>query len=109
MPGGRSRAMPIAAHPPPPAARLDSPVVIHRKAAILLQSRLLNSSPSPGDTRIRRFRRTFAAVSLVLVWAGTGVARGQGGPALFAKYCYECHGNGEKSWHIALDEMLNAD
>jgi hypothetical protein len=30
------------------------------------------------------------------------------GPALFVKYCYDCHGGGEKSGQIALDEMLQA-
>ncbi|HEY7088783.1 MAG TPA: DUF1592 domain-containing protein [Tepidisphaeraceae bacterium] len=48
----------------------------------------------------------------MLVWAGVGTAHAQGAPeapALFAKYCYECHGNGEKSGQIALDQMLKAD
>jgi hypothetical protein len=31
------------------------------------------------------------------------------GPALFAKYCYDCHGGGEKSGQVQLDEMLKLD
>src|SRR5262245_8370474 len=54
--------------------------------------------------------RTTSIALCLLSAAMCALARGaETGPALFAKYCYDCHGNGEKSGQIQLDEMLKLD
>src|SRR3954463_4914902 len=65
-----------------------------------------------GRFSIRSSVITFAALALVLILARCRLAPAaevSAAPKLFAKYCYDCHGDGEKSGQIALDEMLKAD
>src|SRR4051794_5608274 len=54
-----------------------------------------------------------SVITFAVVVATCGLLRAENtatdAPALFAQYCYDCHGRGEKSGQIALDQMLNAD
>jgi mono/diheme cytochrome c family protein len=67
-------------------------------------------------------KRTILRIGLaVLCLAGMSMAQEVAAPTaapadspvqaatLFSKYCYSCHGEGEKSGQIALDEMLKLD
>lgn len=65
---------------------------------------LAHNSP-PGFGPLAVVRR-LACIALPLgIWLGTAAAAEDSPRQLLQKYCYDCHGNGEKSGNVAFDQL----